>query len=583
MNPQVARRDNFEADIRRGERGRGRPSGALLTLVLLTALLLRPDTALAQIAGPGELSRADRLRALYSGRLLFSDDKEPILTVRVASGVRRIELRYDGGVVLLPEGPDDSRLEMGGSGTLTVTISDAKAAESSWRVRLDRLQARNLARVVRERKAWRERGVEVETIEIGTVFGFHGTVLDNREVLLTTRAKKPGRKAAEALKKRLQKHCDHKLRVDDWVEAPPRATVRIQNAAKDLRVESPDLIWIETPPGARLLAMNVEYGGAGHNKKGRENRALSGLFYFTADRHGDLALGQAVGAEHLLRGIVPAEIYPSAPPDALKAQAITARGDLLAKLGKRHLDEPFMLCQDVHCQAYRGEGKEQPSTSRAVAETRGRVLFLGDDLVPAVYHASCGGHTERNEDAWPAAHAHAALRGVYDAPPPARSAKAPYDDRAVAALLEGGRETYCSIPKLGRSSFRWEVVLDATRLSELLDKERKLGPITAVEVKKRGIGGHATKLEVRGAKGSRTLGPELTIRRALGGLRSTLMVLRPTHAPDGSLSSLVIRGGGFGHAVGMCQNGAVGMAARGHDTAAILRHYYGGAEIRRIY
>jgi stage II sporulation protein D len=529
------------------------------------------------------MSRADRLSALYSGRLLFSDEREPILTVRVASGVRRLELRYEGGVVLLPEGPDGARLRIGGSGSFTVDITDAKPAESSWRVRLDRLPARDLGRVVRERKAWRERGVDVEPIEIGTVFGFHGTVLDNREVLLTTHAKKPGRKAAEALKERLQKHVDHKLRVDDWVDGPPRATVRLEGRDRDLHLEGPDLIWIETPKGARLLAKSIEYGGSGHNKKGKEDRVLSGLFYFTADRHGNLALGQAIGAEHLLRGIVPAEIYPSAAPAALQAQAITARGDLLAKLGKRHLDEPFMLCQNVHCQAYRGEGKEQDSTTRAVNETRGRVLFLGDDLVPAVYHASCGGHTERNEDAWPAATGHAALRGVHDAPPPARSSKAPYDDAAVAALLERGKEAYCAIPKLGRRSFRWEVELDSARLAKLLDPDSKLGPIRALEVIERGIGGHATKVEVRGARGSRIIGPELTIRRSLGGLRSTLMILHPSQAPDGSLSSLRIRGGGFGHAVGMCQNGAVGMATRGHETAEILRHYYGGAEIRRIY
>jgi stage II sporulation protein D len=46
---------------------------------------------------------------------------------------------------------------------------------------------------------------------------------------------------------------------------------------------------------------------------------------------------------------------------------------------------------------------------------------------------------------------------------------------------------------------------------------------------------------------------------------------------------IVFRGAGWGHAVGLCQYGARGMAALGHDAEAILRRYYPGAEIVRLY
>ena len=48
-------------------------------------------------------------------------------------------------------------------------------------------------------------------------------------------------------------------------------------------------------------------------------------------------------------------------------------------------------------------------------------------------------------------------------------------------------------------------------------------------------------------------------------------------------SRLVIRGGGFGHGVGMSQTGAVGMASRGYGYERILRHYYRGIELERWY
>ena len=41
-------------------------------------------------------------------------------------------------------------------------------------------------------------------------------------------------------------------------------------------------------------------------------------------------------------------------------------------------------------------------------------------------------------------------------------------------------------------------------------------------------------------------------------------------------------GRGWGHGVGLCQTGAVGMARRGHAAEAILLHYYRGARIEVV-
>ena len=86
--------------------------------------------------------------------------------------------------------------------------------------------------------------------------------------------------------------------------------------------------------------------------------------------------------------------------EALKAQAVVARGEVFAKIGSRHFLDPYLLCASTHCQVYAGAGVENARTSRAVRSTRGELLFSGPRLVDSVYSASCGGHTEDNDIVW---------------------------------------------------------------------------------------------------------------------------------------------------------------------------------------
>src|SRR5262249_17472547 len=117
-----------------------------------------------------------------------------------------------------------------------------------------------------------------------------------------------------------------------------------------------------------------------------------------------------------LQGLVPAEMYASAPEEALKAQTVAARAELIAKIGTRHLGDPYLVCSSQHCQVYAGAGREHPRTSAAIAATRGEVLFseTTGDLVDTVYSSSCGGFTESNENVWDDMAADPSLRGRPD-------------------------------------------------------------------------------------------------------------------------------------------------------------------------
>ena len=95
--------------------------------------------------------------------------------------------------------------------------------------------------------------------------------------------------------------------------------------------------------------------------------------------------------------------------------------------------------------------------------------------------------------------------------------------------------------------------------------------------RQRGVSGRIGVLAIEGDKGRVEVSGDLHIRRLLGGLKSTLFEV--SRQGDG----FVIRGAGFGHGVGMCQMGAMGMAAAGRRSAQILAHYYRGSHLHRLY
>src|SRR5205814_2649030 len=242
-----------------------------------------------------------------------------------------------------------------------------------------------------------------------------------------------------------------------------------------------------------------------------------GRVYVTLDRHGSIAVVNAVPEDRLLAGLVPAEIFPGAPDDALKAQAIAARGELLTKIGTRHAGDPFRLCSQTHCQVYSGAGRETPRTTAAVVATRGEVLFTADgkDLVDTVYSANCGGHTESSENVWPEMGAQPNLRGHRDA------AASPGDPFAagitagnIAQFLDQRPRSWCGVAKLGAGDrYRWVVTRSAADLERLL-ASYKLGPVRAIEVLERGISGRARAVRVTGAARSEVIRGELRIRQA---------------------------------------------------------------------
>jgi SpoIID/LytB domain protein len=259
---------------------------------------------------------------------------------------------------------------------------------------------------------------------------------------------------------------------------------------------------------------------------------------------------------------------------------VTARSNVLAQIGTRHLADPWSLCSDVHCQAYRGEGAQVATTDAAVRATSGEALFSVADgrLVDGVYSAMCGGHGENNDAVWGGTPS-PSLRGRPDlgAAEAASWAGGLASEGRVSAFLADAPLAWCArAPGSKADRYRWERRIAPERLDTML-APLGVGAVDDLAVVERGASGRALALRVDGERGSATVHGELRIRRLLGDLPSAMFVIAPER------EGWAFRGGGWGHGVGMCQWGAIARASAGQGYRQILGAYFAGAAVARVY
>ncbi len=513
---------------------------------------------------------------LYSNQFSFDRRGVPLITVAIAEGLRSVVVEGASPISLLPEGEDGPEVKAGKR--WEVTLVKSTPASVKHFVVLAREPASQLTALRQQLKLWKQRGARPSLVEVGTVFGVRGKVFDNRAYLLLDGpyADPPAAlRAAEGLASRhgLQKVAT----LEQLVQRPAGALLATaQESGAQVRVA--DALWFDHGGGNRLTVVRKQQGKTIRSE-------YWGQIYVTVDKNGTLAVVNAAPADRLLAGLVPAEIYASAPMAALKAQALAARGELLAKLGTRHLADPYLLCASVHCQVYAGASQETPNTTRAVNETRGLVLVRPDGtLVDTVYSAACGGHTEHNDNVWPTS-PDATLRGHLDAPagtPSLQPFAGGITPQNLGAWLAAPPETWCGRARFNQDKLRWTVTLSPQKVDALV-APLGVGHVRRVRVLARGVSGRIRLVEIEGDRGKAQVRGELTIRRTFGNLRSSMFLVHPAVDPAGRPVGFTFIGGGWGHGVGMCQTGAIGMAAAGKTFKEILLHYYQGSQVETLY
>lgn len=151
---------------------------------------------------------------------------------------------------------------------------------------------------------------------------------------------------------------------------------------------------LEGMAGESIVAPRIDLEPTGDWPTAVGTRSYRGRFHVRASA-GSVLLINELNLESYLRGVVPAEMGPSAFPEleALKAQAVAARTYTVAHLGD-HADEGYDICATPACQVYRGVGVEHRLSDRAVRETAGLIATYGGRPIDAMYTSTCGGHTE---------------------------------------------------------------------------------------------------------------------------------------------------------------------------------------------
>ena len=277
--------------------------------------------------------------------------------------------------------------------------------------------------------------------------------------------------------------------------------------------------------------------------------------------------------EEYLKGVVPAEIplkNGNSYYQAVKAFAICARSYTIMKM---ELGNPiYDVHTDVRDQVYGGADKENPISNRAIEETKGLILKYDGKSATVFYSSTCGGHTENSANVFTGDDL-PYLRGVVDGNPSYCSISPKYN----------WQETFSEstiIKLLFSSGYLYDTnfVLDSVYIADRFESGRVDHLVFFIHPFEDGSG-------ITGRSNSTVLLTGNNIRYVLKTsngqkiLESTLFNIKY----DKNNHEVIINGKGYGHGVGLCEWGAIGMAERGFDYKKILYHYFPGTSISRYY
>ena len=540
---------------------------ALATLLLAT--LAQAGEKVELPPPPGELT---------SKRLDFKGGS-PIIPVRLMEGSTEVTLVGRGRLRFRIPGSPERTIEGPAGMSWKARRVAGKPAAIVARIQIVEVPFNDKLGLAQAQQEWADRGLQVKSQVLGGVYGIAGKVIDNRRyVLVVDQPPAPPDSLAAQQAEILQKFQVRTSLLED-IKAKGSLQLELVDGTGTVAATIDGQLIAESPDGAPIEVKRVEFG-VGYDFHNFEDRAYRGGLLLTADRGGKIAVVNQVDLEDLLKGLVPSEIFAKAHVEALKAQAVTARGEVLAKIGLKHLADPYLLCTEQHCAVYKGVSGEAASTNAAVEATRGEASFDANDrLVDSVYSAVCGGHTENNDIVWGGV-PNASLRGRPDVLP---GKPVPASPKELGKFLTTDGQYACKVSTFTQQSkFRWEKRLTAKDVDEKL-ASFNVGRVMAMNVTERGVSGRARLLQISGEEGATTLRGELNIRRTFGMLNSAMFELKAEKDAKGRPTTWIFTGGGWGHGVGMCQTGAIGRAEAGQTYRQILEHYFNGAQVARIY
>lgn len=303
---------------------------------------------------------------------------------------------------------------------------------------------------------------------------------------------------------------------------------------------------------------NIFIGNIKNNKIKVEKSNYYGLVSFRINNN-KLDVVNYVNIEDYLKGVLPKEMSPSFPKEALKAQAIASRSFAIANMNK-FKSKDYNLDDTTSSQVYRGIDVEDKRTNAAIEETRNLKVYYAGEIANTIFHATSGGFTESIDNAW-------------------GGKKIPY-----LSIIEDDYSNY-------NKSNNWTLKMDIEEFNKVINKTgENIGEVVGVNIIEYTSSGRAKTVEIKGVNGVKTITGS-NFRNLLNNskCKSTLFNVSLFNSNgvntvgqmDQELANkLIITGKGYGHGVGMSQYGAVEMAKRGNNCLEILKYYYPGVEIK---
>lgn len=276
------------------------------------------------------------------------------------------------------------------------------------------------------------------------------------------------------------------------------------------------------------------------NRISLRGKTYPGSLRILRKKRGLLAVN-LVDLDAYLKAVVPSEMPPEWPQEALKAQAVVSRSFVLFH-ALRNKDRDFDISSSA--QVYNPDRRD-PRTDKAVDATRKTVLFYKGKLLLSYFCASCGGFTEYASNVW----------------------------QTEGRLPRPVRCPFCR----EEPGFRWRARMSFEELRRKL-RSGGIPHARSVAVHRRSAsGGRITALKIKCQDGDKII--KINRFRMTMGPNVIKSGFFDIEAKDGYVT---FAGRGWGHGVGMCQRGAKVLAERGKSFSSILRHYFPGARTRKM-
>lgn len=389
-----------------------------------------------------------------------------------------------------------------------------------------------------------------------------------------------------------------------------------------------ELTFIPQEENASFSLYDVTIGIKFHWER-NETQIFSGTLKLVVDEEKIVAIN-LLPVEDYLISVISSEMSATSSLEFLKAAAVISRSWLYAQMEKRiqmsNHDRGFFsfiktdsetirwydredhtifdVCADDHCQRYQGITRASNETVvEAVKATRGQILMFNDEICDARFSKCCGGLTEEFEYCWEDKH-YPYLIALRDLPLDSSGQRPAIPDLTredeAEKWIRSNPPSFCNTTdphvlkqvlndydQETKNFYRWKVEYSQEELAELIRDNLKsdYGHIIDLVPVERGRGGHLSKLKIVGTNHSMIIGKELEIRRVLSRnhLYSSAFVVDKEDIKDGIPGKFILTGAGWGHGVGMCQIGAAVMGCKGYKYDEILKHYYNGATIKKVY